>query len=234
MTAHGKQLGGRVDDFTGTTVAYNNAVDTLHQSPVWGTMDLVLRVLKHTRWVWPLAVLAVVAQRWGWIRCSAILFMTADTCGRIVTGLCDYLGLWPQYTLTTMVQPGDIGGEGEYIAVEPFRPTPTWDASAAQQVVVPSELLAHLQIHAQFTSRDVKVAQELKQKANAWCQKTQMTQAETAAVIPVAVAAAMAMSPAERAAHQYLGGKLVNSSIWAANRFVTSGRLVGGQSIPLH
>ena len=236
LTGIGSLLGRRVDDVTGTEPRYNDAVDTLHMSPMWRWIDGLLTAQKFTMYLWPFASGAVFVARWYpdiplWPSCT---FMCVDLVGRLLVAGLTHFSAWSQVTPTTSIQSGIVGGEGEYVEVQPFRPTPSWDFASAEQVVVPSELLAHLQIHAQFTSRDVKVAQELKQKANAWCQKTQMTQAETAAVIPVAVAAAMAMSPAERAAHNYMGGCIVNRSIWAANRFTTSGRLVGGQAIPHH
>jgi len=126
----------------------------------------------------------------------------------------------------------EIFEEGVVVPVQPFQPSPVWQDEQRAVQMVPSELLGHLRMHATFTARDVKVAQELKLKAKAWCDKTRMSEAEKAAIIPRAVAAAMSPSEAEVAAHAYMGGHVANKGIWAANAFVKSGTLACGGKIP--
>lgn len=122
--------------------------------------------------------------------------------------------------------------EGVIAPVKAYSPAPSWIDESRDQMVVPSELLGHLLVHAAFTDRSVKVAQELKMKAKAWLDKTQMTELEKAAIIPRAVAAAMVPSRDELSAHYFMGGGQANTNIWAANRFATSGMLAGGGTIP--
>jgi len=129
---------------------------------------------------------------------------------------------------------GELREEGVTVMAMPFSPPPTWVQEQRVAQALPSELLGHLQLCAAFTARDVKVAQELKLKAKAWCDKTQMSEAEKAALVPRAVAAAMVPSQDELAAHAYMGGRVANKGIWAANAFIKSGTLAGGEQVPLH
>lgn len=139
-----------------------------------------------------------------------------------------------RWRVLSPVEAGELREEGVNVVATPFDPPPTWVEEQKMAQVIPSELLGHLQLCAAFTARDVKVAQELKLKAKAWCDKTQMSEAEKAALIPRAVAVAMVPSQDELAAHAYMGGRVANKGIWAANAFIKSGTLVGGEQVPLH
>lgn len=213
----------------------NKYRELITRSSRWGLLDYALTIYRSSivRHGVLATVLTTLGAVWRAKRNGAVLPGLTPGFAAMVSGLVGTaFGIWYNYWRSHS-QSGvvDLAPEGALVPVEPFQPAPVWADEQRAAQMVPSELLGHLRIHAAFTARDVKVAQELKLKAKAWCDKTQMSELEKSAVIPRAVAAAMSPGEDEVAAHLYMGGR-ANKGIWAANAFTKSGALVGGNSVP--
>jgi len=206
------------------TTNYYKTLQSVALEWTWGDYIESL-ILNPAYWVYLLAMPCfwfAIPIPWFWLKVQLVLL--------VVWTVLRWARMWIRRRRP--LEGAELMQEGALIPSRPYAPTPAWIDESRDQLVVPSELLGHLMVHATFTDRSVKVAQELKMKAKAWLDKTQMTELEKAAVIPLAVASAMVPSKAELAAHFYMGGAVANTNIWAANRFTTSGQLAGGGTIP--